>query len=135
MMWNWLVSGLAAGAALVLFEGTPLSAHSPFLLFKMVEMIGVTVFGTSAKYLATLEEKLSVGSPGELWWRCGGTLRRNHEPLERVVSLPEERHRISISRSAVQLEKLAHRALDGFHSDAAQFRLCLRPHQERRHAR
>ncbi|XP_003745504.1 acetoacetyl-CoA synthetase [Galendromus occidentalis] len=67
MMWNWLLSGLAAGAALVLFEGTPISASSPFLLFEMAGMLGVTVFGTSAKYLATLEEKLSEGSPGRLY--------------------------------------------------------------------
>ena len=64
-MWNWLVSGLAAGAAIVLFEGSPLTAKSPFLLFEMAEKIGLTIFGTSAKYLATLEEKLRLGSPSE----------------------------------------------------------------------
>lgn len=65
MMWNWLVSGLAAGAALVLYEGSPLLKTAPHVLFDLAARIGITVFGTSAKYLASLEERLSAGSPGE----------------------------------------------------------------------
>jgi acetoacetyl-CoA synthetase len=55
MMWNWLVSGLASGATLVLFDGTPFfdDGHG---LWKMAEREGVTVFGTSAKYLSALEK-------------------------------------------------------------------------------
>ncbi|HET8650562.1 MAG TPA: acetoacetate--CoA ligase [Gemmatimonadales bacterium] len=55
MMWNWLVSGLAVGATVVLYDGAPLSPR-PEILWDMAEQEGVTVFGTSAKYLALLEK-------------------------------------------------------------------------------
>ncbi len=50
MMWNWLASGLAAGATLVLYEGSPF-APTPSALFDLVDEEDVAVFGTSAKYL------------------------------------------------------------------------------------
>ncbi|MBY0282258.1 MAG: acetoacetate--CoA ligase [Alphaproteobacteria bacterium] len=55
MMWNWLISALASDASLVLYEGSP--TH-PTLghLFQIAEEIGVTLFGTSAKYLSALEK-------------------------------------------------------------------------------
>ncbi|UYG09467.1 acetoacetate--CoA ligase [Halomonas sp. M4R1S46] len=56
MMWNWLVSGLASGATLVLFDGAPF-APSPDALWAMAEREGVTVFGTSARYLAACEKE------------------------------------------------------------------------------
>jgi acetoacetyl-CoA synthetase len=56
MMWNWLVSGLAVGATLVLYDGAPL-APDPAQLWRMAEAERVTVFGTSAKYLAVLEKE------------------------------------------------------------------------------
>ncbi|QFT85019.1 Acetyl-coenzyme A synthetase [Halomonas sp. THAF12] len=56
MMWNWLVSGLASGATLVLFDGAPF-APSPDALWAMAEREGVTVFGTSARYLAACEKQ------------------------------------------------------------------------------
>jgi acetoacetyl-CoA synthetase len=62
MMWNWLVSGLAQGATLVLFDGSPL-APDPGMLWRMAEEEGVTVFGTSAKYLSALEK--AGERPGE----------------------------------------------------------------------
>ena len=55
MMWNWLVSSLAVGATTVLYDGAPLSP--PTLLWDLVEQEGVTVFGTSAKYLALSEKE------------------------------------------------------------------------------
>jgi len=56
MMWNWLVSALAAGATLVLYDGAPL-APRPDILWEMAERERVTVFGTSAKYLALCEKE------------------------------------------------------------------------------
>ncbi len=55
MMWNWLASGLATGATLVLFDGSPFfdDGHG---LWKMAEREGVTVFGTSAKYISALQK-------------------------------------------------------------------------------
>jgi acetoacetyl-CoA synthetase len=54
MMWNWLVSGLASGAALVLYDGAP--THPRSALWDLVERERVTVFGTSARYLAACEK-------------------------------------------------------------------------------
>jgi acetoacetyl-CoA synthetase len=55
MMWNWQVSSLAVGATLVLFDGSPFYPDAG-LLFKMAEEEQVTVFGTSAKYIAAIEQ-------------------------------------------------------------------------------
>ena len=78
MMWNWLVSSLAVGATVVLYDGAPLAPDRE-ILWRMAEAEGITVFGTSAKYLAlaekeglepgktfdlsTLRAMLSTGSP------------------------------------------------------------------------
>nr|MCU0627862.1 AMP-binding protein [Gemmatimonadaceae bacterium] len=56
MMWNWLASVLATGAAIVLYDGAPLPAHEPGLLWRMAAEERVTHFGTSAKYLALAEK-------------------------------------------------------------------------------
>ena len=55
MMWNWLVSGLASGARLMLYDGSPF-ADGGHLLWQAAEQESVTVFGTSAKYLSALEK-------------------------------------------------------------------------------
>jgi len=55
MMWNWLVSGLASGATLVLFDGSPFY-NDGRVLWQMAEAEEVTVFGTSAKYISALEK-------------------------------------------------------------------------------
>jgi acetoacetyl-CoA synthetase len=55
MMWNWLVSSLAVGATVVLYDGAPLSP--PAMLWDMAEQEHLTVFGTSAKYLALAEKE------------------------------------------------------------------------------
>jgi acetoacetyl-CoA synthetase len=78
MMWNWMVSGLAAGAALVLYEGSPFHPH-PAAMFDLVEQLEVSIFGTGAKAisawekagvkprethdLSSLKTMLSTGSP------------------------------------------------------------------------
>jgi len=55
MMWNWLVSALASGATLVLYDGAPLYPD-PDALFRLAEQERLAVFGTSAKYLSALEK-------------------------------------------------------------------------------
>lgn len=55
MMWNWLVSSLAVGASLVLFDGSPFYPHAGEL-WKLAQDEGITIFGTSAKYLAAVEK-------------------------------------------------------------------------------
>jgi acetoacetyl-CoA synthetase len=53
MMWNWLVSAIASEASLLLYDGSP-SHPDPGALFRMASEEGVTVFGTSAKFLDAL---------------------------------------------------------------------------------
>ena len=53
MMWNWLVSGLASGCTLVLYDGSPFFPRRRSL-WQLAEEVGITVFGTSASYLAAL---------------------------------------------------------------------------------
>ncbi|WP_207061483.1 acetoacetate--CoA ligase [Motiliproteus sp. SC1-56] len=55
MMWNWLVSGLAVEATLVLYDGSPF-APGPEVLWDIAEQERISVFGTSAKYIAALEK-------------------------------------------------------------------------------
>jgi acetoacetyl-CoA synthetase len=55
MMWNWLVSGLASGATIVLFDGAPFHDDGR-ILWKMAESEKITIFGTSAKYISALEK-------------------------------------------------------------------------------
>jgi len=55
MMWNWLVSGLATGGALVLFDGSPFF-NDGRILWEMAENERITVFGTSAKYISALQK-------------------------------------------------------------------------------
>jgi acetoacetyl-CoA synthetase len=78
MMWNWLVSGLAAGATLLLYDGSPFVSRAK-ILFDLADAEGMTHFGTSAKFidaiakvglaparthkLEKLRAMLSTGSP------------------------------------------------------------------------
>jgi acetoacetyl-CoA synthetase len=77
MMWNWLVSGLALGATLVLYDGSPFFPDGNGL-WQMAAAEQIKVFGTSARYiealaeneirpseqdLSSLETILSTGSP------------------------------------------------------------------------
>jgi len=78
MMWNWLVSGLASGATLLLYDGSPFVGRAR-ILFDYADAEGMTHFGTSAKYidavakvglepmkthrLEALRAVLSTGSP------------------------------------------------------------------------
>ncbi len=50
MMWNWLVSGLASGATLLLYDGSPMIGDGA-ILFDYAQAEGMTHFGTSAKFI------------------------------------------------------------------------------------
>jgi len=62
MMWNWLVSGLAAGATLMLYDGSPFLAKGA-VLWDYAGQEKISAFGTSAKYIDALA-KLDL-RPGE----------------------------------------------------------------------
>ena len=55
MMWNWLASGLATGATLILYDGSPFHP-GPGALWQMAAQERITIFGTSAKYIAAMEK-------------------------------------------------------------------------------
>ncbi len=63
MMWNWFVSSLAVGATLVCYDGNPFYP-GPDALLRMADELDITVFGTSAKYIASLENAGVV--PGDI---------------------------------------------------------------------
>lgn len=59
MMWNWLVSGLSTGATVLLFDGSPFHQDgeaNPEVMWDIAEQEGITIFGTSAKYISALEK-------------------------------------------------------------------------------
>jgi acetoacetyl-CoA synthetase len=55
MMWNWLASGLASEATVMLYDGSPFHPD-PGVLWRMASEEGITIFGTSPKYLAALDK-------------------------------------------------------------------------------
>ncbi|KAF1834702.1 acetoacetate-CoA ligase [Decorospora gaudefroyi] len=67
MMWHWLVSGLASGSTIVLYDGSPFryvdkadpstSVPDDLAMHRLIDEFGITHFGTSAKYLSILEQK------------------------------------------------------------------------------
>ncbi len=66
MMWNWLMSALATGATLVLYDGSPFHPDAA-ALWKMAGEERITIFGTSAKYLSALEKRdFAPGSAADL---------------------------------------------------------------------
>ena len=55
-MWNWLVGSLSAGATILLFDGFPMYKKDD-LLFDFISEEKATLFGVSAKYIDTLNNK------------------------------------------------------------------------------
>jgi acetoacetyl-CoA synthetase len=55
MMWNWLVSGLAVGATVILFDGSPFYPD-PGAIFQLAQDEKMSIFGTSARYIAGVEK-------------------------------------------------------------------------------
>jgi acetoacetyl-CoA synthetase len=56
MMWNWMVSGLALGATLVLYDGSPMFPKIN-RMFQLVSDENVNLFGTGARFLAAIEKR------------------------------------------------------------------------------
>ena len=100
MMWNWLVSGLASGATLVLYDGSPFAGNGLFLL-DAIDEEEISIFGTSAKFIAALLKAghkpreshslkslntiLSTGSP--LSEECFDYIYRDFKQSVRVSSI------------------------------------------------
>ena len=56
MMWNWLLSSLALGASIVLYDGNPLYPDSG-AMWKLIQDERITIFGTSASYINYLRRQ------------------------------------------------------------------------------
>jgi len=66
MMWNWLLSSLAVGPAIILYDGNP-SYPDPGAMWKLVQDEKITIFGTSASYINYLKSQgLNPGSEYDL---------------------------------------------------------------------
>ena len=61
MMWNWLISALSLGSTIVLYEGNPFYPSLTHLL-KIADKTKIDIFGTSAKYIDSLEKAEVVPS-------------------------------------------------------------------------
>ena len=79
MMWNWLVSAIASEASLLLYDGMPLHPD-PGALFRLADEEGVSVFGTSAKFLDAVAKSGTIpNAQGSL--ACVRTLLSTGSPL------------------------------------------------------
>jgi acetoacetyl-CoA synthetase len=56
MMWNWLLSSLAVGATVVLYDGNP-NYPDPGAMWKLIQDEKITIFGTSATYINYLQKQ------------------------------------------------------------------------------
>jgi len=66
MMWNWLLSSLAVGATIVLYDGNP-NYPDPGAMWELIQEEGITIFGCSASYIHFLKkENVSPGQEYEL---------------------------------------------------------------------
>ena len=72
MMWNWLVSSLAVGSTMVLYEGSPFYPTAA-AMFDLIDELGITVFGTGAKTISA-------------WEKAGVKPRESHQ-LNSLVTL------------------------------------------------
>ena len=54
MMWNWLVSGLATGATLVLYDGSPFFPSKDSLI-SLIDKEQISIFGVGARYISSIE--------------------------------------------------------------------------------
>ena len=72
MMWNWMVSALAIGTSLVLYEGSPFHP-SPATMFDLVDDCEISVLGTGAKAIAA--------------WEKAGVIPRETHQLNSLVTL------------------------------------------------
>ena len=57
MMWNWLISGLASGATLMLYDGSPILKNNESILFDYAEKEKFNVMGISAKFVDACRKK------------------------------------------------------------------------------
>jgi len=72
MMWNWMVSGLATGATVVLFEGSPFHP-GPEAMFDLIDDLKISVFGTGAKAISA--------------WQKAGLKPRETHTLESIKTI------------------------------------------------
>ncbi|HSC48420.1 MAG TPA: acetoacetate--CoA ligase [Gammaproteobacteria bacterium] len=79
MMWNWLVSSLAVGATVLLYDGSPFHPDN-YILWRIAAEEGISIFGTSAKYLAALEKFRAKPAAKYAWPRLR-TIASTGSPL------------------------------------------------------
>ncbi|KAI9816817.1 MAG: hypothetical protein M1827_001462 [Pycnora praestabilis] len=86
MMHAWLVSSLASGATIILYDGSPFRALDPsnggeMAMPNLIEELGITHFGTSAKYLSLLEQKNVLPKKGKMQMKTLRAIYSTGSPL------------------------------------------------------
>jgi acetoacetyl-CoA synthetase len=122
MMWHWLVSGLASGATLILYDGSPFqylqngqSVKDDLAMPRLIEELSITQFGTSAKYLSILEQKslLPKEGPAALKLSTLKAIYSTGSPLApstfSYVHHGRHRHHLSLRSTIVPLPGLRRR--------------------------
>ena len=91
MMWNWMLSSLATGNTLILFDGNP-NYPNPEAMWKLIQDEKVTMFGTSASYINFIrsqnlkpKEKYDLSSLKELWQTGSPLLAEGFEYIYREI--------------------------------------------------
>ncbi|ODM96037.1 Acetoacetyl-CoA synthetase [Orchesella cincta] len=79
MMYNWLISSLISGCSIVLYDGAPTAA-----LWSLIDELGITIFGTSAKWLSVQEEVFLKNSAET--GKSAKDLDKNRTKLRMVLS-------------------------------------------------
>jgi acetoacetyl-CoA synthetase len=81
MMYNWLITSLFVGSPIVLYDGSPSPA-----LWQLIDEVGITIFGTSAKWLAVQEDLLHKNANEEAKQEQRRLLNKSHTKLRMVLS-------------------------------------------------
>lgn len=83
MMYNWLISSLMTGCTIVLYDGAPTKA-----LWNLIDEFKITIFGTSAKWLAVQEEaaRKCIKLNGEDVEKLKEELDKTETPLKMILS-------------------------------------------------
>ena len=113
-MWNWLASGLASGATLILFDGNPFHPD-PGVLWRMADAEGIRVFGNERQVLSSSRESRLRSTA------CRQLGKPAHPIVHRVTARPREL-RLRISGHQTGPTVVIYRRRHGYH-------LLFRPRQ------
>ena len=124
MMWNWLASGIASGATLILYDGSPF-APSPNVLWEYARAERINIFGTSAKYIDSCNkeglEPAKTHDLSSIKLIVDGLTARARQ-LRLCLSLHQIRHAVGLDRGRHRHHGLLRAAIHHRRSSAARYK-------------